>query len=79
MKKYNKLLKYPKTKSNEWNINRSLSWLYLAIQKLDWEIEKLEVERLNDEEELNECKSNAQIFYVPNGPMALDRWDHLLK
>ena len=76
--KYNKLLKYPKTKSNEWDIDRSLSGLYQAIIELDENIQKLEEDRLNTEKELNECKSNTQIFYAPNKPIDLDRWDHLL-
>jgi len=76
--KYNKLLKYPRTKSNEWDIDRSLSGIYQAIVELDEKIQTLEEDRLNAEKQLNECKSNAQTFYAPNKPIALDKWDHLL-
>jgi hypothetical protein len=51
---YNKLLKYPKSKSNKNDINRSLAQIYEKISEYDEKLEDLAEDKLEAIDKLNE-------------------------
>jgi len=75
---YNKLLKYPKSKSNKNDINRSLAQIYEKISEYDEKLEDLAEDKLEAIDKLNEYIWNLEINYAPNEPIDPDRWDFLL-
>lgn len=78
VEKYNNLLKYPKNKSNENDINNSLSQLYEAIADYDKKIAKLAENKIDAEIDLNKYKANLWSWFIPNWPIDPNRWDYLL-
>lgn len=78
VEKYNNLLKYPKNKSNENDINNSLSQLYEAITDYDKKIAKLAEKKIDAEIDLNEYKANLWSWFIPSWPIDPNRWDYLL-
>ena len=75
---YNKLLKYPKSKSNKYDINRSLAQIYEKISEYDEKLEDLAEDKLKAIDKLNEYIWNLEVNYAPNEPIDPNRWDFLL-
>lgn len=75
---YNKLLKYPKSKSNKNDINRSLAQIYEKISEYDEKLEDLAEDKLEAIDKLNEYIWNLEVNYTPNEPIDPNRWDFLL-
>ena len=78
VEKYNKLLKYPKTKSNEADINNSLSQLYEVIVDYDKKIANLAKNKINAEVDLNKDIANLWNWFSLKWPIDPDKWDFLL-
>lgn len=78
VKKYNTLLKYPKTKANKAKIYESLSQLYDAITECDEKIEDLAKDKIDAEVKLNDYISEVWSLSLPNNPIDPDKWDFLL-
>lgn len=75
---YNKLLRYPRTESNESDINRSLAQIYEVIIDYDKKIENLAKDRIEAIDDLNSYISDVEVNYTPNEPLDPNRWDYLL-
>ena len=75
---YNKLLKYPKNKSNKNDINRSLAQIYEKISEYDEKLEELAEDKLEAIDKLNEYIWDLEVNYAPNEPIDPNRWDFLL-
>ena len=75
---YNKLLKYPKTESNKYDINRSLAGIHETIIEYDEKIKDLGEDRLEATKDLHEYRAKVETYYAPNTPIDPNRWDFLL-
>lgn len=78
VEKYNKLLKYPKNKTNEANINNSLSQLYEVIVDYDEKIADLAEDKIDAEVNLNEDIANLWNWFNLKWPIDPNKRDFLL-
>ena len=75
---YNKLLRYPRTESNKYDINRSLAQMHEVIMEYDKKIENSAKERIDAIDDLNSYISDVEINFAPNEQLDPNRWDYLL-
>lgn len=76
--KYNKLLTYPQTESNKYDINESLTQMYEVISEYDEKIKNLSKNKLKAIDDLNEDIADLKVSFSPNEPLDPNRWDYLL-
>ena len=79
VKDYNKLLNYPKTESNKWDINRSLAGMRSTIMEYDEKIWELAEDRLEAIDNLNRDISDLDVAVSFDTPLDENRRDFLLQ
>ena len=76
---YNKLLKYPKSESNKYQIDNSLSQLLDIINDYDKKIEQLSKDKVNAQKNLNDKIKNSHIPWENHSSIDPNKRDFLLK
>ena len=79
VKDYNKLLNYPKTESNKWDINRSLAAMRSTIIEYDEMIWELAEDRLEAIDNLNRNVADLDVAVSFDTPIDENRRDFLLQ